>query len=82
MTWDFRHERENLPSHRECFGYASGVEGIGKHEGKRRQDKTACHVGRRSAVALRLSVCMAGRSCAGFWVLCLFPAGFSCTVGF
>lgn len=76
---DLRYESGKLSSHRKHFGNVPGVGQIGKHEELRGQDKTACHVGRRSAVALRLFVCMAGRSCAGFWIVCRFPAGFSCT---
>lgn len=79
MTRVLRHGRGKLPSYRECFGYASGVDKIGKREELRGQDKTACHVGRQSAGALRLLVCRLGRSCAGFWIVCCFPAGFSCT---
>lgn len=79
MTRVLRHERASLSSHRERFGCTSGVGQIGKHEELRGQDKTACHVGRRGAVAPRLLVCRLGRSCAGFWVLPCFPESFSCT---
>lgn len=79
MTRVLRHGRESLSSHRERFGCASEVGEIGKHEELRGQDKTACHVGRQSAGALRLLVCRLGRSCAGFWIVCCFPAGLSCT---
>ena len=82
VTRDLPHERESLSSHRERFGCASEVGGIEKHKELRGQDKTACHAGRRSAGALRLLVCMAGRSCAGLWVLPCFHMGFSCTVRF
>lgn len=34
MTKVLRQGRGKLPSYRERFGYASGVEGIWKHEGK------------------------------------------------
>lgn len=79
MTRVLRHGQGKLSSYRERFGCASRVDKIGKHEGEGRQDKTACHVGRQSAVALRLLVCRLGRSCAGFWIICCFPEGFSCT---
>ncbi len=79
MTRVLRHERRKLSSHRKHFGCASEVGEIEKHEELRGQDKTACHVGRRGAVALRLLVCRLGRSCAGFGIICCFPAGFSCT---
>jgi len=74
VTVDLRHERGKLSSHRKHFGNVPGVGQIGKHEELRRQDKTACHVGRQSAVAPCLLVCRAGRSCAGFSVQAQSPA--------
>ncbi|MDU8941040.1 hypothetical protein RYF71_03280 [Wolbachia endosymbiont of Drosophila malagassya] len=82
MTRDLRHERGKLSSHRKHFGNVPGVGQIGKREELRGQDKTAWHVGRQSAAAPCLPVCRAGRSCAGFWVVCCFPTGFSCTGSF